>query len=223
MDGNGTDSSEDNRNSGILLNFYLSMVAAAVAEPLALMGLIGNNIFGKMDRQNAVTFLIRSLAVVYSCYLLIQVTFCYWYWSIIYGNGWIKTLASTLLPFMVVFVEPLFLLVNAWTFVVIGISRYIALCRPLHAARLCTTSHARKQIACVVLVSFAYSLPLFLAYKSIGADEYFGLKDLLDYKNPWYYYIYTVGCDGAVFSRSIQHSPLYMCHQETSNESPRIP
>ena len=207
MDGNGTNSSGDFRNAIVVPHFYLMMAATCVTAPLALMGLVGNiiafHIFGKMERQNAVTFLLRSLAVVDSCCLLILVPFFNWYWSIMHGNGWIKTLASSLTPFMVVLVEPLyhvFLLVNAWTSVVIGINRYIAVCRPLHAARLCTISHAKKQIACVLLFSFAYSLPRFLQYKYIGSDKYVGLKDLFDNSNPWYYYIYMAGCDSAFYS-----------------------
>ena len=203
MDENGTDSSgSGNGNDGRPLPFYLQTAAACVVGPLALMGLIGNVItyiiFGKMGRQNAVTFLLRSLAVIDSCGLLVAVTYEYWFWSVLCGNVSIDTLASMLWPFMAVFVQPLyrvFLLANAWTSVIIGINRYIAVCRPLHAARLCTVSHARKQIACVVLFSFAYSLPRFLEYKDIGDGKYFGLKDLDWMTKLWYYYIYVVGCD----------------------------
>ena len=202
MDGDGTDSSRDSENDVRLLPFYLQTAAACVAGPLALMGLIGNVIayiiFGKMGRQNAVTFLLRSLAVIDSCGLLIAVTYEYWFWSFLYRNISIDTLASTLWPFMAIFIQPLyrvFLLVNAWTSVTIGVNRYIAVCRPLHAGRLCTVSHARKQIACVVLISFAYSLPRFLEYKEIGDGKNFGLKDLDWTTKLWYYYIYVVGCD----------------------------
>ena len=218
MDGNGTNSSGDSRDGVIALHFYLLMAATCVTAPLALMGLIGNiiafNIFGKMERQNAGTFLLRCLAVVDSCYLLILVPFFNWYVSTIHGNGWIKTLASSLTPFMVVLVEPLyrfFLLVNAWTSVVIGINRYIAVCRPLHAARLCTISHAKKQIACVLLFSFACLLPRFLEYRHIGGGKNVGLKDLFHYSNPWYYYIYMVGCDSAFYTLIPFSILLYVC------------
>ena len=204
MDGNGTNSSEDDGNDGFPLDFNLRTTTVCVAGPLALMGLVGNviafNIYGKMERQNAMTFLLRSLAVIDTFVLLIVVSFDYWRWSwasSAYGYDKNGTLALTLWPFMVTFVLPLyrvFILVNAWTSVIIGINRYIAVCRPFHAARLCTISHARKQIACVVLLSFVYSLPRFLEYKQIGSGKYVGLKDL-HRRKPLYYYIYVVGCD----------------------------
>ena len=83
---------------------------------------------------------------------------------------------------------------NTWTSMVIGMNRYIAVCRPLHADRICTASHARKQIVCVIIFSMVYSLPRFLEYRWIGGDKTFGLKEL-DHGDTWYFYIYVVGCD----------------------------
>ena len=112
-------------------------------------------------------------ALCVRCYRFLLFALCcdhfYWYWSFV-DDVWIDTLTSRLWPFMATCVFPLcrvLILINAWTSVIIGINRYIAVCRQLHDARLCmlcTISHARKQTACVVLFSFTYSLPSVLEY-----------------------------------------------------------
>jgi len=52
-------------------------------------------------------------------------------------------------------------MVNAWLTVLLTVDRYIAVCRPLHAQRLCTIQRAYTNIVAVTAASVVYCLPRF--------------------------------------------------------------
>jgi len=52
-------------------------------------------------------------------------------------------------------------MVNAWLTVVLTVDRYIAVCRPLHAQRLCTIQRAYSNIVAVTAASVIFCLPRF--------------------------------------------------------------
>ena len=172
-----------------------------IAGPLASIGLLGNVvvfiIFGKILRRNAMNFLLRALSAIDNCLLLCMITYLYGFSAKSHTNGGIHAVGSTAWPFIEVFVVPpllMALMANVWTSVIIGMNRYIAVCRPLHAASLCTTSQAKKQIMCVISVSVIYMLPRFFDFEiKKTTDGYREEKLLLD--NKWYTYIYLLGCD----------------------------
>ena len=201
MDSNGEDSFGDNANGDKQQELYLVITYVCVAAPLGLCGLVGNTIsfwiFGKMMHQNATTFLLRALAVIDSCGLLIVAPYSYCSLSIVYGNDWIRMPNGKLWHYVMICISPIyriFLLVNAWTSVIIGMNRYIVVCHLLQAARLCTISHARKQITWIILLSSVYSLPRFFEYRSITDGVTVGYT-IVSHGNTWYFYIYIVGCD----------------------------
>ena len=76
---------------------------------------------------------------------------------------------------------------------VIGFHRYIVVCRPLQAARLCTTSHSRKQVVCVMLISTAFVVPDLFAFKLNRIDGA-TINEGWMIANKWYFYIYALGC-----------------------------
>ena len=191
MDTNGTNSSGDDGIGEGNLTLGLTLIFVCVTGTMILIGLIGNIvafcIFGQMVHQNAVTFLLRALAVIDNCVLLCMVPLI-----IRDISDWIYMLTSVLW----LFIGPLFrvfLMANAWTSVIIGMNRYIVVCHPLHAARLCTISYARKQIICVILTSIVYSLPRFFE-RRVAVGYTMGLK-VLSHGDTWYFYIYVLGCD----------------------------
>ena len=57
-----------------------------------------------------------------------------------------------------------------WTTLFVAFSRYIAICRPFQAARLCTMKRTRIQSACLVIFVFIYNIPRFLEYR-VGTSE----------------------------------------------------
>ena len=173
-----------------------------VVGPLALLGLIGNITafctFGKMTHENATTFLLRTLAVIDSCVLICGSILLYGYSLIHYEDARVKRISTALWPFLIVFIPPLgniAIVANIWTTVAIGMNRYIAVCRPLRAARQCTCRRARKQVLCIVFFSVVYVLPRFFEHKLTRTADgaHYDVEVMID-NDKWYYFIYHVGC-----------------------------
>ena len=96
--------------------------------------------------------------------------------------------------------------VNIWTTVVVGMNRYIALCRPLEATRLCTSSRAGKHLMCIVLIAIVYRLPTFFNYEINKTADGSAYREPALRNNRLYYYINVSGCD-VLFTFLI---PFYM-------------
>ena len=183
----------------MLYQRYLFIMCTFVIGPVILLGLFGNIIafctFGKMVPQNATTFLLRALAITDLCVLLSSSIYIYVKNIKLYGDSWVST-ARLLHPYVTTYIIPCFSipkLANVWITVIVGFHRYIVVCRPLQAAGLCTTSHARKQVICIILISTAFKLPGFFAFELRKNDgSTYDARLLLN--NKWYFYIYEVGC-----------------------------
>ena len=179
---------------------FLFVVYTCIVGPLILMGLLANTIafciFGKMVHHNATTFLLRTLALIDSCVMLCMIPRLCVVVLELYKEHTVYTIAETLRPVLVVYITPLWYIVyvaTVWTSVMIGMNRYIAVCRPLHAARLCTINQARKQILCVILGSITYAIPRFFAYKIGRRTDGSTFIAISWIDNKWYYYIYFLG------------------------------
>ena len=203
MVGNGSLFGEDYHRKLMEFGKYYYIVCTFVFGPLILSGLVGNIIsfftWGKVEPQNAITFLLRTLAV-FDCFLLLVMILPVYMVVIQLENnvdGWVYTSAEMLWPYTRVYIYPFInmcVFANTWTTALIGMNRYIAVCRGLHAVRLCTVSQARKHIICIIIVSILFNLPRFFECRL--RDEPDGSAYLacpLVY-NVWYLYIYSLGC-----------------------------
>ena len=56
---------------------------------------------------------------------------------------------------------------SIYTTVAFTVERYIAVCMPLQAAKMCTASRARKTILFLVIISIIYNIPRMLEYKVV--------------------------------------------------------
>ena len=204
MGGNGSHFGEDYFRQLMEFDKYYYIMCTFVFGPLILLGLVGNIIsfftWGKVKSQNAITFLLRTLAVFDSFLLLVMILPVYTA-MIQFGNhvdGWLYTVAEMLWPYTCVFIFPLINISTfaiAWTTACIGMNRYIAVCRGLHAVRLCTVSRAKKQIICIIIVSIFFNLPRFFECK-IGEEPDGSKYPECSLKhNEWFTYIYMLGCD----------------------------
>ena len=73
-------------------------------------------------------------------------------------------------PYMHPYAYPVALIAQTcsiYTTVAFTVERYIAVCRPLKAAKLCTISHARRCIVAIVACSVLYNIPRMLEYKVV--------------------------------------------------------
>ena len=148
---------------------YQVILHAYVCGPLILAGVVGNIIafrtLGRFMRQNVTTFLLRGLAISDISVLLIFVIYV-WSGNAAHFHLPPATMAVVLdANIYICSILQIFSMVNVWMTVVVGMNRYIALCRPLDATRLCTISRARKHMIYIVLVSIAVGLPGFFYHK----------------------------------------------------------
>ena len=178
---------------------YQFILHAYVSGPLIVAGVVGNimafRTLGRLMRQNVTTFLLRGLAISDISVLLIFVIYV---WS---GNATHFHLSPATMTILrdantyLCSILQIFSMVNVWMTVVVGMNRYIAVCRPLDATRLCTTSRARKHMIYIVLVSIAVGLPGFFYHKNRQtADVSTDIEPIMS-DNKWHFYIYELGCN----------------------------
>ena len=187
-------------------DLYAFIMEAGVTGSLCILGLIGNtiayNIFGRMKHRNSTTFLLQALAVIDSCVLILGLPMLSWPGFAMYLK-WGYREFILVEPYMMKYVRPFVLsavMATIWTCVLIGVNRYIAVCKPFKANTLCTLSKARKQLICIVLFSLAFPLPRIfeVAIKTADNSTQIILSRSDMGANQWYRIIYYFGCD-AVF------------------------
>ena len=129
------------------------------------LGIIGNVasffIFGKMAHQNSSTLLLRALAVMDSTFLLFAILVCCGYLGI-YSAA-----------FSFLYFRPAFYaiqIIAVWTSVLLGVNRYIVVCRPFLASRVCTVSNVWKQLAVVIFLSSLYAFPSFFEIETVNLE-----------------------------------------------------
>ena len=173
-----------------------------VFGPLIILGLVGNVIsfviWGKMTHQHAISFLLRALAVFDSWLLLGMLVRVFTDMSAtkFYVDGWLYTTAHYLGPYTETYIYQLkymALVASVLTSVSIGMNRYIVVCRPLQAARLCTISRAKKQIIFITTVSVLIMLPSFFERKVRKTSDGSPYLVYTLLANKWYYYIWYLG------------------------------
>ena len=170
------------RNVGCMMYFT---VMDSISYALCGLGILANtlafNMFGKMGYKNSNTMLIRTLAVIDSLFLLL---------SIFTG----RTSSKSYYPYALsLYIQPVRIasqIFAVWTSILLGINRYIVVCRPLMASSWCTISRVKKQLIIVLCWAVIYVIPLFFEVEStqaVGRPEY---EVYVTYK-PWainYYY-----------------------------------
>ena len=134
-----------------------------IIEIVCGLGLIGNGIafctFGKMCTQNASTFLFRALAVVDSFLLIMELLDIFLRQFQHESMRYKATLIYIKSPFI-----EIALTATIWSVVLVGLHRYIVVCKPLMVARLCTVGKARRHLCGVLLFSLMVNFPRFFVY-----------------------------------------------------------
>ena len=164
-------------------------VTNAIIGTICGLGVLANivafNIFGKMGHRNSSTMLLRALAVMDSVLLLFAIL-----------N---RPHQPDYYAFSAMYIRPVYFaaqIAAVWTSVLLGINRYIVVCRPFMASRWCTASMARKQLAFVIFVALVYTLPQFFEIQMAswnptdGSDPDFSIVYRLWAENDYYQIIY---------------------------------
>ena len=148
---------------GIMLARYITEVV--ISFPVAVLGIIGNVLaFIVLCRQRqrlTTTVLLQGLAIADTLVLIsIVLGRCFRYLAMC--NSW--SAYTEIFPELFRWLYPLtyfFRQTDVWLITLLTIDRWIAVCKPLHAQRLCTLSRAYKQMTAVTIGSMVVTLPRF--------------------------------------------------------------
>ena len=174
---------------------YDSVVAFSVGG-ISILGTTGNIIsvvvLARMSGRMSNTMILSALAISDSIFLVLNVilrtipvifthyhpvkNFYNWFiYIIIYGWPSVTVVYST----------------GTWVTVLVTLHRYIVVCQPHHALRLCRPSLARRQLLVVVVLNVAFALPLFFdSYAAFIQRKDGGWSPLRSYTwlgANWYY------------------------------------
>ena len=146
---------------------YRFVISAVIIGLLCILGLIGNILafitFGTLRQHNASTVLFRSLAVADSLMLLFAMLLFVPQASAVYMD--LETAKfDAIFMYFTLYAHPAALIAQSttvWISLLLAANRYIAVCKPLMASRLCTVSNARRQLCLVVLLCLAIMSPRF--------------------------------------------------------------
>ena len=158
------DKGEDEPCRMFLFIFYVPIYGFIV-----LFGLVGNTVSFMVlqwEKQNHVaTFLLQCLSVADNCFLL-TAGFSQIFASMSLYIGFYDE-ANSMIPYVSTVVWPLVhvtQMITVWMTVLVAANRYIAICKPFQAPKLCTLSRVRLQVVTMLLLCTLYNIPRFLEF-----------------------------------------------------------
>ena len=143
-----------------VMTMYLEINVYATMATICIVGVIGNLLsfytFGKLRMKNSSTTLLRALAFVDSWLLFTYlfeniVDVIYLTIRYVSFSGASTTLYNVLKFGILWNVFPFACTAVIWTPVMLGIHRYIVVCQPLSAVRICTAANARKHFIYILV------------------------------------------------------------------------
>jgi len=108
-------------------------------------------------------FLLQMLAIADAAFL-VSCLFAVMLYTALEFTDWLPLAARRGSPYIATYLHPitsLTLTASVWMVVVLTADRYIAICRPLHAAQYSTLPRLRRAVAVLWLLTVVYSLPRF--------------------------------------------------------------
>lgn len=145
---------------------YKFIIYTVLVGTLCILGLIGNAtafiVFWQDKVKTSTSFLFQGLSFI-DIVLLITAIPVYSVTPFIYYTTWFESY-HIIAPYVLVYVFPLAFIAQTatiWLTVLVCVNRYIAVCKPYQASRLCTVNQARKQFALVLICSVIYNVPKF--------------------------------------------------------------
>ena len=162
--------------STITFQFYTWGVTANI---ISCYGIVGNVlsiiVLSHRQMRNSTSYYLISLAI----YDMLVLLFMSLFLAIptIYLEKDILEGYYFAYPYMHPFVYPIALIAQTgtvYTILAFTVERYIAVCRPLHAANTCTMARTKRVILIIFISSITYNIPRFFEYqtKQIWSDDY---------------------------------------------------
>ena len=149
---------------------YSFIIYTVFVGTLVVVGVIGNIfalvVFWKESITSSALFLFQCLSLIDSA-LLLYVFPMYAMHSFVVYTGWLQGYWA-IHPYTIVYLLPLALTAQTatiWVTVLVAFTRYIAICLPFRASRLCTVSNAKMQLTFVLLSAVLFDIPKFMEYR----------------------------------------------------------
>ena len=161
---------EEDMTQGCLLYWFI--LCTVVIGLLCILGSIGNItaffVFWKDNIKTSSSFLFQGLSFI-DTVLLITAFPIYCLEPIVLYTGVFQEF-KIIQPFVLVYMFPAAMTaqtITIWVTVLVGVNRYIAVCKPYSASRLCTVNQARKQLTLVIILCILYNIPRFFEAKLV--------------------------------------------------------
>ena len=165
---NGTSSGDSESNTDMDCNLFTFINYVVVFGTMCVFGLFGNTISFlvlQWEKQNHVaTFLLQVMALADNLFLL-TTGFSQIFTAVSLFIGYDN---DPIMPYIMVCIWPLVhvtQLGTVWITVLIAFNRFIAICRPFQATKLCTMRRVRLQVFLMTLFCVLYNIPRFLEYR----------------------------------------------------------
>ena len=146
---------------------YSFVVYTLIVGLFCVVGLIGNSVtffvFLKDKLKTSTSFLFQGISVIDS-FLLLTVFPIYCIPPFVDYTDWYKNYYDYGYAIALVYVFPLAFIAQTatvWATVLVALNRYIAVCKPYAAARLCTVRQAKVQLSAVLIGSVLYNITKF--------------------------------------------------------------
>ena len=140
---------------------WCQLVIIVIGCVVCVFGLVGNTlsfvVLHKGGCQNVGSFLLKALALADNLFLLAYVLASID--SLIYGHIFLDSMNIRR------YVRPIYLIIHLcsiWMVVLVAGNRYVAVCHPLVASRLCTKRNILFQIMIMTCAACAFNIPRFV-------------------------------------------------------------
>ena len=151
----------------IMCQRYSFVMYTVICGSLCIFGLIGNAVTFAVfcvDRlKTSTSFLFQCLSVIDSL-LLITAFPLYVLSHFVNFTGLLQEYLFHYHAYVVLCLLPCIFIVQTatiWLTVVVGVNRYVAVCHPYQASRLCSVRQAKLQLLVVLICSVIYNIPKF--------------------------------------------------------------
>jgi hypothetical protein len=167
---NITNITEEEMNKLLLENIKYH-TDGVVAIIVIFLGLIGNFL----------TIIVLTRPTMHSSTNIFLTGLAIWDMMVLFSTLFLITLpelsetySGEVLPYVVVYVYPIALIAQTstvWITVSFTVERYIAVCHPLRAARMCTPARARVVIIAVSICALVFNISRWFEYESHDVSE----------------------------------------------------
>ena len=176
--------------------------------PISILGIVGNVtafiVYGKMEQRNATTLLFRALAVTDTCLLVLATPISVLEYIVGYIYPGTVREKYLRIAYPIKYIRPLLFITQAvtiWVAVMVGVFRYIAVCKPLTASRLCTTKNARIAFISVIVFFIVFMSPMFFDHE-FQTIRFFGENVTFATEKSW--------------AKGVGYGIIYTCVIQTS-------